>query len=104
MIDENRARRLLRQQEATIDRGTLARIAEIRERALTQREPIWRRYMFPGLAGAVTACLLAVMLWTPLQGEQGGAPGAGNLADGPEFYQDLEFYMWLAESDMGEHG
>jgi hypothetical protein len=24
--------------------------------------------------------------------------------DNPELYRDLDFYLWLAESDMGRHG
>jgi len=57
-----------------------------------------------GARGAALAVAVAVAVLMPMQ-EQLRAPTvpASGVED-PQFYEDLDFYMWLAESEMGSHG
>ena len=97
-----------------LDASTLGRLATIRRQAVesvtTQqassiRLPSW---LLPvgSLATVAAAVLVAMTLWT-IQPDQQSAPVAVlediNLLTAPEeieFYQDLEFYEWLAANEQ----
>ncbi len=100
---ERNWRALLRRQENGLDATTLARIGAARQRALAAaRLPWWRRHG-PALGGVALVTVLAVAVLLPgqhgwLQPEH-GMP----LPADPAFYENLDFYLWLAESEMGSH-
>ncbi|MCG3170697.1 MAG: hypothetical protein CALGDGBN_02264 [Pseudomonadales bacterium] len=100
---ERNWRALLRRQESELDATTLARIGAARQRALGATRLPWWRLHGPALGGAALATVLAVAVLLPgqhgwLQPER-GMP----LPEDPAFYEDLDFYLWLAESEMGAH-
>jgi hypothetical protein len=99
---EDRLRRTLREQEDALDGGTLARIGRARRAALATPRPAWWRLHAPALGGAVLATAVAVAVLLPLQQGQFGV--RQDRVEEPGFYEDLDFYLWLAESDMGQHG
>jgi hypothetical protein len=103
---EDRLRRTLRATEAELDSGTLARIGVARRRALAAPQPSWWRLHAPALGGAVLATAVAVAVLLPAQQENRlpDADAGGQMAEDPEFYEELDFYLWLAESGLGEHG
>jgi len=99
-----------------IDDHTQARLAAIRRRAVesaTHKQavttsPVFSRWILPvgGLATVFAAVLVTVTLWTQ-EPVQNAAPVAvledlniltGN--DEIEFYQELEFYEWLAVNEQ----
>ncbi|WP_455366799.1 hypothetical protein [Kaarinaea lacus] len=98
-----------------IDDHTQARLAAIRRRAVdtaANKPPlassVFSRWFLPvgGLATACAAVLVAVTLWTQ-EPEQNSAPVAVledlNILTGSdelEFYQELEFYEWLAANEQ----
>ena len=97
-----------------IDARTQARLAVIRHRAVDiasgkhSATPDFTRWFLPvgGLATAMAAVLVVVTLWTQ-QPSQDLAPVAVledlNLLTGSEeieFYQELEFYEWLAVDEQ----
>ena len=95
----------LRREEQLLDGRIAARIAAARRHALAAPQPPWIQRWFAPMAGAaVLASVLGVAVLMPPQdaAPEGAAPG--QVAENPEFYQDLDFYLWLAESDMGNHG
>ena len=55
------------------------------------------------MGAAVLASALGIAVLMPQQAE---TPYVNTRpeADAPELYRDLDFYLWLAESDMGRHG
>ena len=97
-----------------LDASTLERLATIRRQAVesaTKQQassiglPSW---LLPvgGLATAAAAVLVTMTLWT-IQPDKQDAPVAVlediNLLTAPEeieFYQDLEFYEWLAVNEQ----
>ena len=104
---EANARARLRAMEQAIAPETLTRLEAARERALTAQA---NRFMLPGspwLAGAAMATMLGVAVllglqYTPTDGA--ARPSATQLAENPELYRDLDFYMWLSELEMGNRG
>jgi hypothetical protein len=96
-----------------IDAQTLARLAAIRQRAVDaamsrQSAAAWfSRWVLP-MGGAVTAMAAALVVFTlwVQPPEQNAAPVAAledlNILTGSEeieFYQELEFYEWLAVNE-----
>ena len=86
---EEDARTTLRARENALDATTLARLGAARRAALATPAAPWWRLHAPALGGAVLAVAVAVAVLMPMD---------------PQFYEDLDFYMWLSESDMGSHG
>lgn len=97
----------LRREEHELDPRIAARIAAARRQALAAPRPLWiQRWFAPAAGAAVLAGVLGVGVFLPqarLVSEPEAVP-AGQVAENPEFYQDLDFYLWLADSDMGNHG
>jgi hypothetical protein len=108
---EDRLRALYRRTADEVDTATAARLRASRRRALDAADkPRLARWLMP--AGAVAACLLAVVvIWpsTPHQSAHGGSAASAVAStsdtslppdpDGsdPGMYQDLGFYAWLAD-------
>ena len=82
---EEDLRATLRKQENALDGHTLARLGAARRAAL--------------------ATPVAVVMLMPMQ-EQLRPPtrASEQLLKDPQFYEDLDFYMWLSESEMGNRG
>jgi hypothetical protein len=104
---ERNARARLRAMESGLDSASLARLATAREQALMAPH----RFRLPGtpwMAGLAMATVLGVALLLGYQYWQGDAASAGassQLAENPdELYRDLDFYLWLSESDLGSRG
>lgn len=92
--EENDWREILRNQESTLDALLLARVAAVRRRALAERRPPWWRLHAPALGGAVLATVLTVAVLLPLQ-------HGITVPEEASFYDNLDFYLWLADSEMG---
>jgi hypothetical protein len=108
----DRAGKALRESEAQLDAVTVARLRAARARAM-ERAAAPAAWTLPGLlpAGGIGAAALAVavLAWTLLP-RGGSVPEVDpvNLAgvdalelltdeQGPEFYQNLDLYLWLEE-------
>ena len=103
-MTENEFQQALRQEEHALGSPTLARIAGVRQAALaTPRQPRWLRFARPAVGAAVFASLLGIALVLP-QARQAMDADATASPEDPEFYRELDFYIWLAESDMGRDG
>jgi len=94
---ETNLRQQLRAAESQLDDATVRRLRQARATALTHsRRPLLSRLMVPAL-GMVTASVVAlVLVLTPNE------PGQ-DMLDNATFYQDLDFYNWLAESDSARN-
>jgi hypothetical protein len=103
---EEDLRATLREQEDALDGHTLARLGAARRAALaTPVAPPWWRLHVPALGGAALAMAVAVVMLMPMQEQLRPPPHASEqLLKDPQFYEDLDFYMWLSESEMGNHG
>jgi len=103
---ETRLRSALREQEDALDGATLARLGVARRAALAAQGASWWRLHAPALGGAVLATALAVVVLLPLQQESWRpAPQVDSqVAEDPEFLEDLDFYLWLSESEAGNRG
>lgn len=103
-MNEQEFRDALRQEEQSLGSPTLARITQARQAALAApRAPKWLRFARPAVGAAALASLLGVALVLP-QVQQSMDAGSATAADDPEIYRELDFYIWLAESDMGRDG
>ena len=105
------ARRELDRSCAALDGHTLSRLNGIRHLALErfgQRTARWHRTFMLPFGGLVTACMLVVTV-TLLNPQPGAVPeGQGFVppeeidlitdVESLEFYEDYEFYQWLAEN------
>jgi hypothetical protein len=104
---ERNARARLRATESDLNSAALARLAAARERAL--KAP--HRFRLPGAPWTIglamatvlgVAMLLGYHYW---QGDTAAGGASSQLAENPdELYRDLDFYLWLSESDMGGRG
>ncbi len=103
-MNEHEFRDALRQEEQSLGSPVLARIASARQAALAApRLPAWLRFARPAVGAAALASLLGVALVLP-QAQQSMDADSATAADDPEIYRELDFYIWLAESDMGRDG
>jgi len=89
---------------ATLDAATLSRLNRARQRALAQPVPK-QRWLMPGLGLATAAVVvLAVALLTaaPKPAPEGVVEHIDLLstADSIEFYDELEFYLWLESHEQ----
>ncbi|MBF8269098.1 MAG: hypothetical protein HW386_807 [Gammaproteobacteria bacterium] len=96
----------LQQSVDTIDAATRARLAHIRQQALT-RAPSSRlpRYAFPVVAVLATACLVIAITLNlrqpqPAQYEMIDDLDLITTSESLELIEDLEFYEWLEDYDL----
>lgn len=95
----------LRREEQGLDARLAARIAAARAHALAHPPMSWlQRWFAPAAGVAVLAGVFGIGVLLPPQRVDPAPAGVEKVADNPEFYQDLDFYLWLAESDLGDHG
>lgn len=105
-------RRLLRENERAIDELSIARLRAVRLRALDAKgnpRRLWQ--IFGGVAAAGIVAALAGVIWLnarsdlPLPADVEGAGADVELLtskDNPEFYNDIDFYDFLAtQTDAG---
>ncbi len=108
------AKRLLDESLTDLDGATLSRLARARNRALVggvAQKSFLRRPlpMFGLAASAMTAVALVLMvLFGPLQGDMHEKDLVADLGiltaeESLEFFEEIEFYQWLASAD-GEEG
>ncbi len=103
--DEKHWGDMLRRQEASLQPGLLARIAAARIHALRAAQLPWWRLHAPALGGAVLATVLAVSVLLPVRQGWLQAPPDSRVSASQDttFYDNLDFYLWLADSEMGTH-
>lgn len=96
-----------------LDGQTLSRLNSIRHAALEQGRQGTGRAMLAPFGGLVTACVLVLLVSVFYDGRPATAPApAGNSGEtviedldiltsmeGPDFYENLEFYQWLEENE-----
>lgn len=101
---ERELARALREEEHLLPAATLRRLAGARAHALGAPQPsLLSRLMAPAMGALVLASALGVAVLMPGQQDAQTVQGS-QQGDNPELYRDLDFYLWLAESDMGRHG
>lgn len=104
---ENTARDALRRTERELDESTLQRLTGIRTAALASRRRLLPRFALPAVGGLAVAAVVGVLVLLPAQAPPEFGPvetAQPQLAENPEFYRDLDFYLWLSESEMGKRG
>lgn len=101
---EDSLRERLREQEAELDPALLTRLAAVRRRALAGAARPWIRVWAPAIGTALLATAVGVAVLMPGSQLQAPTQPSAQREENPEFYRDLDFYLWLAESDMGKHG
>ena len=96
----------LRREEQYLDAAIVKRIAAARHRAVSATPVSWiRRVWAPVIGAAVLAGAAGIALLPPEPVFQTNRSASNEEAvENPELYRNLEFYLWLAESDMGRHG
>ena len=93
--------------ENNLDSATVQELAERRQIALdTASTPLWQRWILPSGAAFASALLLAIFLSPLMSSISGFNDDATNtqLSENIELYEDLEFYSWLANAELNEHG
>ena len=101
---EHEFARALREEEQALPGGTLRRLAKARAHALGAARPSrFARLMAPMTGALILASALGVAMLMPSQ-RDGNFSQSAVPPDNPDLYRDLDFYLWLAESDMGRHG
>ena len=101
---EQQLRESLREQEQQLDSAPLGRLSANRRAALAAAPRPWLRFLTPAIGSAVLATVVGVAVLMPRTETPSPAGSSEQLVESPEFYRDLDFYLWLAESDMGHHG
>ncbi len=92
---ENRVRQQLRAAESQLNDATARRLRQARATALaTPPRPLLSRLMVPALGMVTASVAVLVLVLSPLN-----EPAPQDILDNAAFYQDLEFYNWLAEND-----
>jgi hypothetical protein len=112
---ERRAQAVLQESAERLDGRTQSRLTQARHAALdAARRPGGSRKPYMWIpAGVAAAAALSVLLLT--DAEQVASPSAAQLAAAPidefdiiaaedslEFYRDVDFYAWLAATDLAE--
>lgn len=99
----------LRHCEQTMDAEHITRLSTIRQQALSDApvSPVssprrLRHFLWP-TASMTLASLLILVLVSPLSPFT-SAPMNKQVSDNFEFYDDLEFYYWLADNEQDLRG
>lgn len=89
-----------------LDAGTLSRLLQARKSALSEsaRPSLWQQFKIPAaaLATATTALVVALLYLAPLNDMPHLYSSVDDIEmlmseESPDFYEDLDFYSWLAE-------
>lgn len=104
----SRVRANLDAAEEQLDSVTKTRLSAIRREAIQQgRGWSWRQWLLPagGLAAVATVAALSFNLWTTVPLDEVPASPMEDMAllsdsEGPEFYEELEFYQWLEHEEQ----
>ncbi|MEH6543839.1 MAG: hypothetical protein V7721_07845 [Porticoccaceae bacterium] len=93
--------------ENNLDSATVRELAERRQIALDAAStPLWQCWILPSGAAFASALLLAIFL-SPLMSSIPGFDDDATtvqLSENIELYEDFEFYSWLANAELNEHG
>lgn len=100
---ENAWRALLRRQEQELDAPTLARIGVARHKALGATRASWWQLHTSALGGAALATVLAAAMLLPVGTGWLNQSGNMPMTEDAAFYENLDFYLWLAESEIDTH-
>jgi hypothetical protein len=99
-----RIQQTLEAAEQGLDGATCTRLRALRREAVRSRDHARRAAWFAPLAGVASVAAIAVLALSLLHGmpEQPAAMPLDDLAllsssPEPEFYEELEFYEWLAD-------
>ena len=96
-----------------LDPGTQAKLTRMRHKALDAGErkgfDIRQWFTLPVVGWAATACILVLGLTLYMKQPNGSLPPLEDIdllaaEDNLEFYDDLEFYAWLAEENSDAAG
>lgn len=101
---EQTLREQLNNAEHQLDDSVTLQLANVRRRALSTRRGFrLPKLMVPAL-GMVTASIVAlVLVVAPLDSTGPGNGSADRLSpENTAFYEDLDFFYWLAESDAAK--
>jgi len=95
---EQALREQLREAEHNLDDSVAQQLVNARRQAMSAR-----RFMVPAL-GMVTASVVALILVVaPVDDNQQRQSGMERLTpENAEFYENLDFFYWLAESDAAK--
>ncbi len=103
---EKRLREDLRQLEVDNAPAEVFKLAQARDRALTQSRRSTKRFFWPTLATSMATALLLVVLAVIINPTEQPLPtNAMSITDIQldepliELYEDLDFYHWLSESE-----
>lgn len=90
-----------------LDGYTLSRLHRMRSAALARPQSRWKNLLLP-FGGLVTACALVIAVSLSLRTPGLSTEGSGDAAledielltanESLDFYEDYEFYQWLAEN------
>lgn len=100
---ENTWQALLRRREQELDAATLAQIGAARRKALGAVRASWWQLHASALGGAALATVLAVAVLLPAGTGWLNHPGNMSMTEDATFYENLDFYLWLAESEVDTH-
>jgi len=98
----NQASKLLDQSEQQLDSNVLRQLRIARHAAL-EKPPQYNNWAITGgLASTAAMLVLTVSLWNTPMSQQDVSPLLEDIellsaADDLEFYEELEFYLWLDE-------
>jgi hypothetical protein len=106
MNSNNREENKLRNDLHELENGTasqdLFRLAQARNKALSQSSHAKKRYFWPALGTSLASVTLITLLLNPAQ----ESPITGNISitdieidETLELYNDLDFYDWLASAE-----
>jgi hypothetical protein len=98
---EQNLRQQLRSQEYQLDPAISERLQQARHQAVARaRFKRWPRFLVPTFAMATASMVAAILVWSPVDGTHHGATNDNFPAEHAELYEDLDFYYWLAESQI----
>lgn len=107
--DEQNLAKHLHHLENSLDAETLRELGERRDLALNMASRLaWQRWALPSASAAFASALLLIVFLSPLfpvTQDSSDADFKNNnsealLLENIELYEDLEFYSWLAESEL----
>lgn len=88
--------------EETTGAPEIFRLAQARNRALAQTKAKSGKFLWPVMGASMASALIAMVLIIQPDNTELDNQLAGEIiiGDSIEFYEDLDFYYWLAETDQ----